>query len=64
MSAFRDSSEIEFGTDDAYLLSHDSGDDMTLHHLKSRYGQLQNFDVQFDKPLATFSNVNEFGGPR
>src|SRR5262249_33647672 len=39
LASFRESSELEFGADDAFILApEDDGDGVTLRHLKSRQG--------------------------
>ena len=56
LSAFRDSSEIEFGVDDAYILT--AGKDpsqRTLLHLKSRNGECQDIELEFDGAVQQFS---------
>ena len=56
LSAFRDSSEIEFGVDDAYILT--AGKDptqRTLLHLKSRNGQCRDIELDFDGAVQQFS---------
>ena len=41
LASFRESSELEFGADDAFILvaDDDQDDAVTLRHLKSRHGE-------------------------
>lgn len=58
MAAFRDSSEIEFGVDDAYILT--TGKDpseRTLKHLKARNGECRDIDLEFDGAVQRFSGT-------
>jgi len=62
LASFRESSEIEFGADNAYILrekpSKGMGDGcklLQLCHLKSRYGRPESIDVVFDPAGQTFS---------
>ena len=65
LASFRESSELEFGCDSAYILtpaSEKQGDNtMELLHLKDRHGQCQNIKLHFDKPLQRFSTTQEPG---
>lgn len=61
-ASFRESSEIEFGADNAYILwekpSKGMGDGcklLQLCHLKSRYGRPESIDLVFDPAGQTFS---------
>jgi replicative DNA helicase len=46
LASFRESSELEFGADSAFILAPGEGDAVTLKHLKDRYGQCK------DTPLS------------
>ena len=64
LSSFRDSSEIEFGVDDAFILA--TGKDpaeRTLMHLKSRNGECRNIALEFDGAVQRFggSIINDAG---
>ena len=53
LASFRESSELEFGADDAFIL-HPAGDDatgelMTLKHHKSRHGECRTLSLRFDR---------------
>ena len=62
LASFRESSELEFGADDAYLLvssdtnasPSDAVVDVTLKQLKSRYGQPTDIHLIFDKAAQSF----------
>ncbi|QDV63791.1 DnaB-like helicase C-terminal domain-containing protein [Crateriforma conspicua] len=63
LASFRESSELEYGADDAYLLvpakdaEQDADDaviDVTLRQLKSRYGQPTDCDLTFDRSVQSF----------
>lgn len=56
LASFRESSELEFGADDALILAPDEdGDGVTLRHLKSRYGEPKDIDLAFDGKLQRFT---------
>jgi replicative DNA helicase len=64
LASFRESSELEYGADDAYLLvptadSDQDGDDplveVTLKQLKSRYGKPTDCDLIFDRSRQSFT---------
>lgn len=59
LASFRNSSELEFGADDAFILTPDKDDDdlVVLRHLKSRYGAPQNLILHFDRARQRFSSV-------
>jgi replicative DNA helicase len=54
LASFRESSELEYGADDAYLLVPDpdgqggKGGDLLLRHVKCRYGAATDIPLQFD----------------
>ncbi|MBX7255707.1 MAG: AAA family ATPase [Candidatus Hydrogenedentes bacterium] len=52
LASFRESSELEFGADSAYIIAPDGGHDdagVTLRHLKDRHGELRDFHLRFDR---------------
>lgn len=56
LASFRDSSEIEFGVDDAYILT--TGKDpseRTLKHLKSRNGECRDIALEFNGAVQRFT---------
>lgn len=58
LASFRDSSEIEFGVDDAYILT--TGKDpteRTLMHLKSRNGECRDIALEFNGAVQRFSGT-------
>jgi len=63
LASFRESSELEFGADDAFILYPDSDDDaggesgmMTLKHLKSRHGECRTLSLCFDRKRQSFTH--------
>jgi replicative DNA helicase len=58
LASFRESSELEFGCDDAFILSpDDDGESVTLRHLKSRNGEPQDIDLIFNRTLQRFTDA-------
>lgn len=58
LGSFRESSELEYGADDAYVLAPASpGDELTLRHLKARYGEQQDLSLHFDRSLQRFESL-------
>lgn len=57
LASFRESSELEFGADDAFLLVPDKDDEgvVVLRHLKARHGEPRDMDLEFDRPLQRFT---------
>jgi replicative DNA helicase len=56
LASFRESSELEFGADDAFILAPDEdGAGVTLRHLKSRHGEPNDIDFDFDGKLQRFA---------
>jgi replicative DNA helicase len=57
LASFRESSELEFGADDAFILVPDDedGDTVTLRHLKSRSGEPCDLKLLFDRRLQRFT---------
>jgi replicative DNA helicase len=54
LASFRESSELEFGADDAFILAPDE-DGVILRHLKSRHGEPKDIDLVFDGKLQRFA---------
>jgi len=55
LASFRESSELEFGADDAFILAPaDDADAMILKHLKSRYGETRDLHLRFDRKRQNF----------
>lgn len=57
MASFRESSELEYGADDAFVLEPKKGSDdvVEVKHHKSRYGQTQEVFLVFDKSIQRFT---------
>ena len=66
LASFRESSELEFGADDAYILVPSDDDDdlstvtITLKHLKARHSQPKDLVLDFHRPTQRF-DVAEAG---
>jgi len=60
LASFRESSELEFGADDAFILAPDKHDAelVILRHLKSRHGSTQDLPLHFDKARQSFAPVD------
>ena len=63
LASFRESSELEFGADDAFILvpAEDRGEyapiTMTLKHLKARHTQPKDLALAFDRPTQHFGDA-------
>lgn len=59
LASFRESSELEFGADDAFILHPEGGDApddlMRLKHLKSRHGECRDVFLRFDRKRQSFT---------
>lgn len=66
LASFRESSELEFGADDAFILTPDSdqGDIVTLRHLKSRNGECRDLTLTFHRMLQRFTPLRSESAPR
>jgi replicative DNA helicase len=66
LASFRESSELEFGADDAFILSadDDQGEDVTLRHLKSRYGECRDIELTFYRRYQRFVPAGSDQRPR
>ncbi|TWT41526.1 DnaB-like helicase C-terminal domain-containing protein [Botrimarina hoheduenensis] len=63
LASFRESSELEFGCDSAYMLSRGSGPHVAdLRCLKNRHGELIDLRLQFDGSLQRFETQGDFAG--
>lgn len=60
LASFRESSELEFGADDAFILAPDAKDAelVTLRHLKSRHGEQRDIVLTFDKARQSFTPLD------
>lgn len=60
LASFRETSELEFGADDALILapvSEDDPDTVRLSHLKARHGMQVTQDFVFDRQVQAFSLI-------
>jgi replicative DNA helicase len=66
LASFRESSELEFGADDAFILTtdDDQGDAVTLRHLKSRHGECRDIELMFHRRHQRFTPARSDKGPR
>jgi replicative DNA helicase len=57
LGSFRESSELEFGADDAFMLTPDPDDPggALLKHLKARYSEPRDIALTFQRPLQRFA---------
>lgn len=61
LASFRESSELEFGCDSAYMLSRGRGpDDADLRCLKNRHGEPTDLRLRFDGSLQRFETADDF----
>jgi replicative DNA helicase len=63
LASFRESSELEFGADDAFILTPDEKDDdaVSLRHLKARHSEAKDLELIFDRPLQRFTATASAG---
>ena len=65
LATFRESSELEFGADDAFMLvpSEDGGDygtvTVTLRHLKARHTEPKDLVLEFDRRTQRFTEAED-----
>ena len=65
LASFRESSELEYGADDAYILTPNRETDdereptphVRLQHLKSRYGETKDIEMIFEKKHQRFTTI-------
>src|SRR5215468_4459824 len=67
LASFRESSELEFGADDAFILTPDpdaggDADAVLLRHLKSRHGEQADIPLRFERRYQRFAAAG--GGPK
>jgi len=60
LASFRESSELEYGADDCFILAPEPGanDVAVLKHLKSRHGECRDLRLRFDKPRQRFDDAD------
>ncbi len=63
LASFRESSELEFGADDAFILHPDKDDPdselVKLKHLKSRHGECRDLSLYFDRSHQSFKGIGD-----
>jgi len=62
LASFRDSGELEYGADDAFLLAPVDENDKSvvrLSHLKSRHGAEHTIDLHFDRARQSFTLLDD-----
>lgn len=57
LASFRESSELEFGADDAYILAPSDLGLTTLRHLKARHSETRDVTLRFDGSLQRFTSM-------
>ena len=64
LASFRESSELEFGADDAFILTPDGKDDdvVLLKHLKARHTEPRDLTLRFDRRRQSFTPVSTLAG--
>ncbi len=65
LASFRESSELEFGADDAFILVPDAkADDLvTLRHLKARHTEPHDLALRFDRRRQSFTPAHSAADP-
>lgn len=68
LASFRESSELEFGCDDAFILMPVEADEepssrVVLKHLKSRHGEAKDIPLSFDRPHQRFKAADPIETP-
>ncbi len=65
LASFRESSELEFGADDAFILVPDEKDpaQVVLRHLKSRHGETRDLVLDFDRACQRFADRDHTWNP-
>lgn len=66
LESFRESSELEFGADDAFILSPDKDqtDLVTLRHLKARHTEPRDIELRFERTCQSFTPTADAGRAR
>ena len=61
LASFRESSELEFGADDAFILVPDSKEPeaVILRHLKARHTEPRDIELQFDRKHQSFTVASQ-----
>ncbi len=63
LASFRESSELEFGCDDAFILAPQDDNLVTLRHLKARHCEAKDIALHFDRPLQRFTPADTGPSP-
>ncbi|MCH8829372.1 MAG: hypothetical protein IID45_07315 [Planctomycetes bacterium] len=60
LASFRESSELEFGADDAFILSPipKTDDEVILRNLKARHTELRDIKMKFDRRCQSFTPLD------
>jgi replicative DNA helicase len=62
LASFRETSELEFGADDCFILHPErddaEGNTLRLRHLKSRHGEARDMLLTFDRPRMLFTPLS------
>lgn len=63
LASFRESSELEFGADDAFILTPapKTDDVVILRHLKARHTEAKDLELRFDRRLQRFTPLESTG---
>jgi len=61
LASFRESSELEFGADDAFILVPDEkrDDEVILRHLKARHTEPKDVRLTFDRRIQRFAEAED-----
>jgi len=59
LASYRESSELEFGADDAFIMVPDKGDTVVLRHLKARHTEAKDLVLQFDRRCQRFEAAED-----
>jgi replicative DNA helicase len=59
LASFRESSELEFGADDAFILVPDEDDTVVLRHLKARHTEAKDLVLHFDRRCQRFEAAGD-----
>lgn len=62
LASFRETSELEYGADDAFILAPIEEQDpnrVRLHHFKARHGEQVTQDLDFNRGVQSFQRLNE-----
>lgn len=62
LASFRESSELEFGADDAFILAPAEGGFVTLNHLKARHTEAADIVLAFDRQTQSFTAAAPMSG--